>query len=363
MPDSWEKAYSELKEYISNNPQIEIDAKVIAIPGDVRPDFYRLFDVVRVTFLKEKCQSLLIEATHLSNNYNKSVKDLKKSLDLSEIKVPGDLNWLLIDPINGLIRSFYKTFFDLLKGEIDTNTFENEASESISNSFGLLLKLGYERWVALSIINLLTPDKALAISSEDVGELCHDPEWDDKNGFLDKKLPDISETKSPYFGFGESPFMLANIIVNSAGLDRYISIRVDLADATWSSEEVSNKREWLKLRELGKPLEPRGNWPDMVIYVDDKPEYISLVADFGRFCRPDIVIECMEQVDWYQKDVLDKVKQNHDFFKPKLGSYVVSRLPVPEEIIMEISPDIRILTVGYDQSQLAPIIDVLSPTK
>ena len=113
----------------------------------------------------------------------------------------------------------------------------------------------------------------------------------------------------------------------------------------------------------------------------------ALVADFGRFCRPDIIVECMEQVDWYQKEGLDKVRKNYDFFKPRLGSYIVSRLPVPEEAYKDLMPkpavsklapeqktapeeepkeqplDIHILTIGYDQSQLAPIIDVLLPSK
>ncbi|MEE9583700.1 MAG: hypothetical protein V3W01_03460, partial [Dehalococcoidales bacterium] len=96
---------------------------------------------------------------------------------------------------------------------------------------------------------------------------------------------------------------------------------------------------------------------------------------------------CMEQVDWYQKGGLDRVRQNYDFLKPRLGSYVVSRVPVPEEAWRDLMPepaasgpvpeqktppeeepkeqplDIHILTVGYDQSQLAPIIDALLPSK
>ncbi len=111
------------------------------------------------------------------------------------------------------------------------------------------------------------------------------------------------------------------------------------------------------------------------------------MADFSRFCRPDIIVECMEQVDWYQKGGLDKVRQNYDFLKPRLGSYIVSRVPVPEEAWRDLMPepaasepvvgqktppeeepkeqplDIHILTVGYDQSQLAPIIDILLPSK
>jgi hypothetical protein len=48
VSDNWQKAYSELKEYTAKNPQIDIGMNVIAIPGDVRPGFYRLFDTCGV---------------------------------------------------------------------------------------------------------------------------------------------------------------------------------------------------------------------------------------------------------------------------------------------------------------------------
>jgi hypothetical protein len=130
---------------------------------------------------------------------------------------------------------------------------------------------------------------------------------------------------------------------------------------------VSKEREWLTLRDLGKQFEPKYNWPDIVIYLDDQPQDIALIADFGRFCRPDIIVESMDQTDWYQKGGLDRVRQNYEFLKPKLGSYIVSRLPVSEEAFKELAKeptmDINILTVGYDRSQLAPIVDALQDAK
>jgi len=389
MLDNWQKEYSELKEYVANNPQIKISRNVIATPGDVRPEFYRLFDMVRVAFLKEKYQTLIDESIPLSSNYARAAQDIKKSLGLYEIKLPNKLNWFLNDPVNGLIRSIYNSLFDLLKGEIDMNTFEQEASESIKISFRQLLKSGYEKWVALSLVNLLAPDRALVIPIEDIKIKCHELEPDEKTGFCEEQPPDPEETEILPLrrDIGEDPFIISNLIVRSTKLNRYVSIGADLTDATWTAKAVSGKREWHRLRELGRDLVPINNWPDLVIYIDDQPGDIALVADFGRFCRPDIIVECMEQVDWYQKEGLDKVRKNYDFFKPRLGSYIVSRLPVPEEAYKDLIPepvasksapeqktameeepkeqplDIHILTVGYDQSQLAPIIDVLLPGK
>jgi hypothetical protein len=389
MLDNWQKEYSELKEYVANNPRIKISKAVIAIPGDVRPEFYQLFNKTREAFLKEKYQTLLDEATPLSSNYAQAALEVTKSLGLYEIKLPDKLNWFLNDPVNGLIRSIYNSLFDLLKEEIDMGTFEHEALESIKISFRQLLKSGYEKWVVLSLVNLLAPDRALVIPVEDIKEKCHELEPDEKTGLFEDQPPDPEETEilSLRRDLGEDAFIISDLIVRSTKLNRYVSIGADLTDATWTAKAVSGKREWHRLRELGKDLVPIKNWPDLVIYIDDQPEDIALVADFSRFCRPDIIVECMEQVDWYQKGDLDKVRQNYDFFKPRLGSYIVSRLPVPEEALRDLIPepvaikpapeqttpleeepkeqplDIHILTVGYDQSQLAPILDALLSSK
>jgi len=389
MSDNWQEMYSELKEYIVKNPKIKIGTNVVAMPGDVRPEFYRLFGMVREAFLKEKFQTLLDEAVILSSNYIQAAQEIKKVLGLSEIKVPDGLNWFLNNPVNGLIRSIYDPLFDLFKGKINIETFEREAAESIEISFRQLFQPGYEKWVAISMVNLLAPDKALAIRIEDVKKICPDPEFDTKTGFNEGRLPRLKEMKRLSFerGLGGYSFITANLIVHSISLKRYVSIGADLADATWTATEISSKREWHSFREQGKQFVPINNWPDLIIYIDDQPEDIALVADFGRFCRPDIIVECMEQVDWYQNGGLDKVRNDYDFLKPRLGSYVVSRLPVPEQAYKDLIPeqvvrepateqktpleekpkeqvpDIHILTVGYDQSKLAPIIDVLLSSK
>ena len=48
MPNNWQKACNELKDYIAKHPTIEISMNAICISGDVRPGFYRLFDTARV---------------------------------------------------------------------------------------------------------------------------------------------------------------------------------------------------------------------------------------------------------------------------------------------------------------------------
>jgi len=395
MSNSWQKAYSGLKDYIAGNPKIEIGKTVIAIPGDVRPEFYRVFDTVRVAFLKEKFQTLLDEAIPLSKNYAEIGQEVTKSLRLADIKVSASLSWFLNNPVNGLIRSLFDPLFDLIKSKIDTDTFEHVALTNIENSFSKLFRSGYEKWVVLSLANLLAPDKAHAVPVGDAHMDSSETDGDVVPGLREEPVPEPKETKHLSLGhMGEAVFIVPDFIVHSAKLNRYVSIRTDIAEASWTARLVSDKREWYHLRSLMRQYTAIAHWPDLAIYIDEQPEDLALVADFGRFCRPDMIVECMEQADWYQQGGLDRVKRNHDFLKPRLGSYVVSRLPVPEEAFKELMPepvarepavegatsiepepekvsgepekqplDIHIITAGYDQSQLAPIIDTLLPSE
>jgi hypothetical protein len=317
---------------------------------------------------------MLEEASTLSNNYTIVADEAKKALKVSEIKLTNELAWFLDDPLNGLARSFYDSLFDLLKNRIDIETFKSESMQLTQESFKKLFKLGYEKWTALSLINLTVPDRALAVPMKEMKYKFEEPQWDDRTGVRDEYVPDIQKLELLYFGrnLEEDAFITANVILRSTRLNRYFSLGADLVDATWSAREISDKREWIQLREIGRTYEKGiDNWPDLVIYIDDKPENISLVADFSRFCRPDIIIECMEWSDFYQNNQREIIKHNYNYFQPKLGSYIVSRLPLPsnenDEIMSELTGgtneeklNIHILSIGYDQSKLISIIDALA---
>jgi hypothetical protein len=118
-----------------------------------------------------------------------------------------------------------------------------------------------------------------------------------------------------------------------------------------------------------------------------------------KICVPELIIECMGKKEWAEKDGLEKVKLHHDILKPKLGTYIVSREPVPKEVVKDLvrgkfseeiprepSPeqkqptrsepgaealdepeiqakDIHFLSVGFDQTQLTPIVEALLASK
>jgi hypothetical protein len=400
---NWQQEYSSLKDYIAKNPQIEISEGCVILPDDVRSGFYQLFDAVNLAILEDRHGTQLAEAKTLSNSYKRAAEDVKKSLALSEIKLPSYLRWFLDAPADGLVRPLFNRLFDLLKGRIEASQFEQAAAEAVEPSFAQLFRAGYEKWALLSILNLLSPDTPMAVPLEEIHSMLHDLRDDEKDGIETEVLPPTKPLKTLSLGRegGEISFLISDIIVHSARTNRYVAITGDIADAVRSSVYVSDKREWLRIRELGiRYRRAAFSWPDMVILTDDQLEDIGLVADFSRFCRPDIIVECQVQPDWWEKGGLERVKKDYDFLKPRLGSYVISRHPVPEAALNEGAPttasgkpetttnassqpspesseaasglvapaeepsgqsrDIHILTVGFDQARLAPIAEALS---
>ncbi len=354
MANSWQKAYSELTDFIAEHSAVEIEASRVRLLDDVRPEFYRLFDDVRNTFTEEKFSALLNEATPLSTNYLKVEQEIVRLLGLEDVLMEADPLRFLHDPIDQLIRGLFDPLFDLLKGKIDAETFEATSSRNIRTSFGPLYRLGYEKWVALSLVRLLEADKSFQVTppeftlydAEKAESLIAEWVWapEGSNHILFKYDP-------------KPALMVPDLVVHSAKVNRYIALRSQIGEAIGMSTVFSEKREWLpvsSVRALGSGL--------TLIYVADNPEEISLVADVDKICRPDLVIECREQKDWYYKrEALEKVKLHHDSLKPRLGTYMVSRELVPEQELNSQEEDIHILTVGFDQFKLEPIISALQP--
>ena len=400
--NNWQDAYSKLGGYIKNNPSIKIAPNLIAIPGDVRTEFYRLFDTVRVAFLRENFPDLLAEAELLSRNYGAVSQEATGTLGITDVKLLGGLTWFLSDPTNGLMRPLFDHLFNLVKGKIDTDAFEQLSLKSIRGSFNQLFKAGYEKWVILSLLKMLAPDKLYSTDTTDTRMDSQATEAETMPGLHEDLVPPLLEIQSLQLGHsGDITFTVPDFIAHSPKMNRFFSIRSEILDAFWTAKTVSEKQEWLQLRTMTDHYLPIIKWPDMIIYAADRLDDLALVADFGRFCRPDVIIECMEQEGWYQQEGLERVKYYHDFLKPKLGTFVVSRVPVPEEAYKEIGPqpapeeaskelepqpapeekpaktaagellpgeepvteplNIHILEVGYDQSLLAPIIEAFLP--
>ena len=107
-------------------------------------------------------------------------------------------------------------------------------------------------------------------------------------------------------------------------------------------------------------------------------EELALIADKNVICRPDLIVETREPKDWDDKNTPAATKF-YDFLSPTLGRYIVSLDPVPEQVSQELTPEpaeqtllaghgtklakkpvIHSLTIGLEQSNLEPIIQVMA---
>ncbi|NLE90271.1 MAG: hypothetical protein GX602_04985 [Dehalococcoidales bacterium] len=392
MQGEWRSAFQALENFIAQNPEITIRKGITLIPKELNEGFYTVFNQVRKAFIREKTPQILIQALEVSDKYKTEVAQLMPALEISEIKMPSKLDWMITDPLNGLIRPLRDPLFMLLKKELTLDDFEDEAARLVASYALPIIKMGYEKWLIMAIASLLKPDQALAIPYDEMRFMCHELQPDEKKGFFDENVLEPQKLETLLLGHeGYDPsFMMSDIIVRESTHNRYIAFGADLTDCAWSAKNATTRREWITIRSKGLESRPRLEWPSMVLYIDNQPKTIGLISDFSRFLRPDIIIECMDDPEWYEKGEMDIVQRNYDSFKPIMGSFIVTKYPIPTQVaealssqkasaetapLVENEPEnqpasfaqpeevrnIRIVEVGFDKAALTPIIDILVP--
>ncbi len=354
MLNNWHKRYTELTNFITKHSEIEIEVGSVHLPDSSRPEFYRFFDAVRTSFIEERLPNLLNEATTLSQNYLKAEKQATALLGLDDVSMVANLSRFLNDPIDQLIRILFTPLFDLLKGKVDVGIFEQTASRNIKVSFGHLYQLGYEKWVSVSLVNLLKADRLFQITPREF----HSESEKARMGLALPMEENPPPEESRHLSFKQDQgavFIVPDFIVHSAKVNRYVALRSQMGKPYAIASITSEKREWLN-PDSKSIVDPGITF----VYVADNPDEISLVADAGKICRPDFIIECREQKGWYEQEGLERVKLHHDSLKPRLGTYMVSMEPVPDQEPEKQGMDIHILSVGFDSSKLAPIVNSIN---
>ena len=352
----WYQAYTELNHFITGNREIKIDSHVIAIPQQMRPEFYRLFDGVRTAFIEEEFPRLLDESRRLSESYTKVEEEVIDILRLDDVSMAPCLHRFLREPKNQLIRGLFDLLFDVLKGKKEVETFRQEASRSIEESFKGLYQSGYEKWVALSLVRLLEPHKTF-----------HIPLPQPTSKEIIKRLPTSREPvpvpeESDHLSFNHEtmPILIVpDFIVYSVKVDTYIAVRSEFENAMWTAANISREMDWHAFDAISGRNGPLELKPSLILWVADHPEDLALIADSRRVLRPDLIVECIVQKNWYKENGLENVKLRHDVLRPKFGTYVVTREPVPEQVREELGVHMHLLTGGFDRSKLDPISDIL----
>jgi hypothetical protein len=348
----WRQTYSKLTEFVHKNPQIQITAEKIIIPQDVRQQFWQTFDETRREFIKQNFSNFIEETSLLGENYVKTEKEIISLLNLEEIALPQPLKEFIQNPEKALMRELFDPLFDLLKGKIDAETFEEGSSKKVTESIKKYYPKAYILWLELSIMKLLEPDKVFQVPIPKVTirharvflRYAQVRMWD---------VPHPKETKtiSPEHNVA-STFIVPDFIIHSKRLNRFMAFRSEAGTAVWTASNPSEKREWIPI----PPALVRLGYLDILIYMDETPDNINLIADSQRICRPEIIIQCIVRKEWSKKEAKEKAKLYNETLKPKIGTFIISKEPIEEKT----ENGIQTLSVGLNQSKLEPVIKALT---
>jgi hypothetical protein len=353
---SWQQRYFELREFISEHPQVNISKSIVQIPAGIRPDFYRLFNQVRTTFIREMFTDLMCESSLLVKNYTQVEKDLTELLKLKSISAPHYFHEFLQSPAEELTRGLFDTLFDLLQEKINFSRFEEKAAQDIQSFFYSLSRSVYGKWVTLSLMKLLEANKLFQMNTR---RFTLNDLW--KRGFTAvKDIPVPSESSDLRFNAYSTDdlFIVPDVIFYSALLKKYVSFRSKIGIPLGTAANASIKREWYPFDALRNRVHGL-----TLVYLADTPGEISLVADIKRICRPDLILECRVQKDRHETASLENIEICSARLKPLLGTYIVSRDTAPQSKQGKKPRGIHILYAGLEQPRLKTIVNVLAERK
>ncbi|NLE73710.1 MAG: hypothetical protein GX604_03650 [Actinobacteria bacterium] len=360
---AWVQAYEELCNFISLEPGIDIRKDSVSIDAAVRTRFYQLFDGVRAAFLAECVGEKLDAALDLSRHHERLENEVMKSLGLREMVMSSDLSRYLRDPFKQLLRELWDPLFELLKGTLESpEEFEAPAKEALEDAFDRLYVLGYEKWVQLSLIQSLHADRVFEV-----------PLATPTSKQFIKHRPDTVHSIPPpepsdrlvFDVIRRAPALVPDFIVRSQLLGRHVGIITAVGKAIWKAGNHSDRREWLDLADLVGEFGLVELNPSALLYIDDNVDDLALVADSEKLCRPDALVDVTHIQDWADEsaaEYLRKVRLWHTALKPTMGTFVMNRHPVPNDLAAGTNNGLHISKLGFESFRLESFLEAVATT-
>ncbi len=399
METTWQGTLEQLNEYVKNNPGISIGKNMVVIPAEARTEFYRIFDKVEADFVRNYAPDQLKRGCELSAVWLDESRNLALKLGLQSIVIAQSVMWFLNDPLDGLTRALSDPLFNVLKGEMDIPSFEEQAKKLTDSGFSSFFREGYKYWIEVSLLSLLEPENNYGVPAVDevadglIGEGHENP------GQHKALVPEAEESNRMFLlQHPVVSFVVPKALVRSRRLARYVAMHSEFVEPQWTAREISRDAEWFdftalkrdnnltKLRPDQKQLVDLTRiLPDIALYASDDIYNISLISDHSSIMRPALSVEVMDDPSWYEKGRLSAVKRHHAVMKPALGTFVVCLAPPPQAAIDELAPklaeasqpgdaikpetvleppmDIHILWAGFDKSRLEPVVKTMEPAQ
>jgi len=359
LPKLWLRHFENLKEFINDEPGVLIKEDLVSIDEGVRRGFYKKFDSVRASFLAEKYSEWLDEAKFLSTKYMKIEDHIREDLRLDDILMPVDLTRFLADPMKQAARELFDPLFELLQEKIEPDDFEEKAHGNFQDAFRNFFQMGYIKWFVLSLIKNIDPEKIyeVPLSQPSSKQLIKHREDVRQN------IPFPSETKVLGFEVGRRDVLLIpDFIIRSAKLEKYVAFRTQIGKAIWKASYHSEVREWLSITSIIEEYGITEIKPDLMLYIGENLEDVSLVADSEKFCRPDLLIFFLDQLEGDEQKILfkmERVRSVHEILKPMKGSCVISKSHLPEHIMKGLDQNINVIHFGFNNLKWAPLVDLI----
>ncbi len=356
----WQQKYEELAALVAGNPRIEVSDALVRIPQEERTAFWNSFDSTREAFVSENFPDLLAEATVLAADYQKKVEEISHNLQVDLSKTNGPENFLR-NPVAAVKKQLLDPLLDLLKGRLNTATFEGNAKYEAATFFTEALQAGYENWTMLSLLQLLEGDDIMAIPPVTFPwRALRDkkpPVSKQTKGFARPCIvPDVRHIDKIVYNHAAYPSLIfSDFVFHSAKLNAYVALRLGCEKAICDAEKLSPGRNWLP----GETILPL-SCNTILGYVADTPDDIALIGDAQHICQPDMIIECRSQKGWLDEKRSAEIKYHSQNLKPDMGTFILTVDTLPDTDLEDFMRQ-RITTVKIDFSQdwWTPILEVL----
>lgn len=408
----WKKHYEELKALIAKNPDLELTPSVICIPPEIRGEFYRLFDAIRISIIKDNFPGMLEAGAAVSRAWIEAVQKAIADYKLKNIEMDIETTRFLDNPEDGLARILFDPLFDVLRGKKDLASFERDIPGVILTGYKRYIRDGYHAWTTLSLLGLMGADELLTVKPSELDE---DPSLHVEMTVqgLTEELPNAVEaTKLTFKQILKFSFLFPNVIAHSVKIGSYISFVPDFeySEAKWLAKNLPQDRTWFEMSALRNTIGQTDLWPDIAIYQGKEWKDVVIAADTVYVGRPDIILELRTEKDWFEREGIESIKRHYDALSPTIGSFVIclnevplaafealapkppekldaaaevednnAKVAVGEEIAPPVNaetaakealeealpppPKIHLLSVGLDVAKLQPVIDAMISPK
>jgi len=350
----WQECFTELVSFITANPGIRVEEGTV--PSDVREQFYGLFNCVRESYVEEKFALQLAKGRIMSNAWAEVNAGIKRA-GFGPVEIPPELNWFMLNPLDGLRRSLYDLLFALIRGKIDILAFEQRGYKEVSEAFACYYRLGYIYWIQLALIVALQADKNYRVPVIDKTIDALMGEGHENPGDHLGKVPEMEEcTNITFIQQAIVSFMVPRIVVHSTRMQKLLGLCTDFVEPQWRAGEVNSNLEWFNLSALLEehklekprpdyqmPIEFNQIMSDILVYAAHGGAEIGLVADRYNFLRPDWCLEIMECDDWYEKGELERIRKHHSVMKPRYGTYILCLEQPLQAAIDELAPKLQVI--------------------